>query len=147
MMRQRPALLALLLGQFLSAACASTVVAVQDRAVRDELELLAWRPATAADITGHWRARRLQGPAAAVLMDLAYWLDADGRFSGAALFVGPPPTYQVLSGTWTLGEGGWLQLGEEAEPARAEVPAEVAVGWLRLSGADGSLVLERAEVE
>lgn len=127
----------------LLASCASTVIAVQDRAVRDELELLAWRPVNAADLAGHWRARRIQGPAAAVLLDVAYWLDADGRFSGAALFAGPPPTYQVLSGAWTLDADGALQLGEEAEPARAEVAERL----LRLSGADGSLVLERAEIE
>ena len=124
-------------------SCASTVVAVEDRAVRDELELLDWRPAAASDLAGHWRAHRLDGPAAAVLLDLAYWLDADGRFSGAALFAGPPPTYQVLSGAWTLGAGAELQLGEESEPAQAEV----AAGLLRLTGSDGSLVLERAEIE
>lgn len=125
------------------AGCASSVVAVRDRAVRDEFELEAWRPATAADVAGHWRVRRLRGPAAAVLLDLAYWLDADGRFTGAALFAGPPPTYEVLSGTWTLGADGTLQLGQDSEPARAEV----AQGWLRLSGTEGSLVLERARVE
>lgn len=123
--------------------CASGVVAVRDRAVRDEFELAAWRPATAADLTGHWRARRIQGAAAAALLDLSYWLDADGRFSGAALFAGPPPTYQVLSGTWTLGSDGTLQLGEDSEPAKAEV----SQGRLRLSGAEGSLVLERARIE
>ena len=135
--------LAPLLVSIVAGACASSVVAVQDRAVRDDLQELDWRPATATDIAGHWRARRLQGPAAAVLLDLAYWMDADGRFSGAALFVGPPPTYEVLSGTWTLGADGMLQLGEDAEPAKAEV----AQGRLRLNGADGSLVLERAEIE
>ena len=127
----------------LGSGCASGVVAVRDRAVRDEFELAAWRPATAADLAGHWRARRIQGAAAAVLMDLAYWLDADGRFSGAALFAGPPPTYQVLSGTWTLGSDGTLQLGEDSEPAKADV----AQDHLRLSGADGSLVLERTRIE
>jgi len=135
--------LALLLAALSLASCASTVVAVQDRVVRDELELLAWRPAALADVTGHWRARRIHGQAAAVLLDLAYWLDADGRFSGAALFAGPPPTYQVLSGEWTLSADGELQLGEDSEPAKAEV----AEGLLRLSGTDGSLVLERAEIE
>jgi hypothetical protein len=135
--------LAALLVALSFASCASTVRAVQDRAVRDELALLAWRPAAEADVTGHWRARRIHGPAAAVLLDLAYWLDADGRFSGAALFAGPPPTYQVLSGAWTLGAGGELRLGEESEPAQAEV----AAGLLRLTGSDGSLVLERAEIE
>lgn len=126
-----------------TASCASSVVAVRDRAVQDELADVAWRPATAADLTGHWRAHRIQGAAAAVLLDLAYWLDADGHFSGAALFAGPPPTYEVLSGAWTLGADGTLQLGEDSEPARAEV----AQGRLRLSGPEGSLVLERARIE
>jgi len=126
----------------LLAGCASSVLSVKDRAVPDEVELLDWRPATAADIAGHWRVRSMQGPAAAVLRDLAYWIDADGRFSGAALFAGPPPAYQVLSGTWTPSADGTLQLGEDAAPARAEV----ARGWLRLSGAEGSLVFERAEI-
>ncbi len=110
--------------------------------MRDEFELLTWRPASAADIAGQWRVRSLAGPAAAVLMDLAYWMDVDGRFSGAALFTGPPPTYEVLSGTWTLSGEGMLQLGDDAEPARAEA----AEGWLRLSGAEGSLVFARAEI-
>lgn len=125
----------------LASSCASSVVAVQDRTVQDELTQLTWRPAVAADIPGHWRVRSLEGPAASALMDLTYWLDADGHFSGAALFVGPPPTYEVLSGTWSLADGR-LQLGEEAEPAAVEVSA----GFLRLSGAEGSLVLQRAEV-
>ena len=127
----------------LLASCASTVVGVQNRAVRNELELLAWRPAAAADLAGHWRARRIDGPAAAALLDVAYWLDADGWFAGGALLAGPPPTYQVLSGAWTLGADGTLQLGAEAEPARAEVAEHL----LRLSGREGSLVLERAEIE
>lgn len=131
----------------LAPACASSVVAVQDRTVRDELELLTWRPATATDLPGQWRVRSLQGPAAAVLMDISYWIDAGGRFSGAALFVGPPPAYQVLSGAWTISADGLLELGDEAEPARAEVAtSDARQGWLRLSGAEGSLVLERAEI-
>lgn len=131
------------LALFLGTACASSVVAIEDRTVIGESERIEWRPATAADIAGHWRVRSMLGPAAAVLMDLSYWMDADGRFSGAALFEGPPPTYEVLSGTWTLGQGGELQLGEEAAPAKAEVAHE----WLRLSGAEGSLVLERAQIQ
>jgi len=133
--------LAMLLVPALS-ACASSVTDVRERAVRDELELVEWRLATAADVAGHWRARSLEGPAAAVLLDLAYWLGADGEFTGAALFAGPPPEYRVLSGRWTLGEDGALRLGDDAEPARAEA----APGLLRLGGAEGRIVLERAEV-
>lgn len=132
-----------------AASCASTVISVQDRVVQDEFAGLVWHPVTAAELAGHWRVRRIQGSAAAVLMDIAYWMDADGRFSGAALFSGPPPTYQVLSGTWSLTADGRLQLGEDAEPAQAELatygdPAREA---LRLTGAEGSLVFERAEVQ
>jgi hypothetical protein len=110
--------------------------------VDEELTDLAWRPATQADLPGEWRARRILGPAAAVLMDVSYWLDASGRFSGAALLAGPPPTFEVLSGAWTLDADGSLQLGEESEPARAEVSGEL----LRLRGAEGSIVLERVEL-
>ncbi|MSR62102.1 MAG: hypothetical protein EXS08_06635 [Planctomycetes bacterium] len=132
-----------------AASCASTVISAKDRVVADEFAGLAWHPATAAELAGHWRVRRIQGPAAAVLMDISYWIDADGRFSGAALFSGPPPTYQVLSGTWTLAADGLLQLGEDAEAAQAEVASRVAPlrEVLRLTGAEGSLVFERAEVQ
>jgi hypothetical protein len=137
MTRRLPVLLALLF-----TGCASSVRAVQERAVHDEFALLDWRPATAAGLTGHWRVRSIRGSAAAVLMDLGYWIDADGHFSGAALFAGASPSYAVLSGTWTLSATGALQLGDEAAPARAEV----ARGWLRLSGAEGSLVFEHVEL-
>ena len=141
MQARRSSSLVLLVASWLGSACASGVIALEDRTVRDELELFSWRPATGPDVTGLWHVRSLQGSAAAALMDLAYWLDADGSFSGAALFAGTPPRYEVLSGTWTIADGV-LQLGAEAEPARAEV----AQSLLRLSGAEGSLVLERGEV-
>ena len=137
------ALLTCLAALALFTSCASTVVAVQDRAVRDEIESLAWRPALAAELVGHWRAKRIRGSAAAALLDVSYWLDDSGRFSGAALFAGPPPTYEVLSGTWSLGADGTLQLGADAEPAQAEV----AEAFLRLRGAEGALVFERAVIE
>lgn len=125
------------------AGCASSTIPAAERTVRDDLAERAWRPAVAADLVGHWRARRIEGPAAAALMDVAYWIDADGHFSGAALFTGPPPTYQVLSGRWSLAADGVLQLGEDAAPARAEVAEEL----LRVSGDEGALVFERARIE
>jgi hypothetical protein len=126
----------------LAPACASHKLAVGERAVQEESESIEWRAAAAGDLVGQWRARSIKGPAAAVLMDLAYWIAADGNFSGAALFAGSPPAYQVLSGRWTLMSDGRLQLGEDSEPARAEVGAS----FLRLEGAEGSIVLERAEL-
>ena len=54
----------------------------------------------------------------------------------------PNAQYQVLSGAWTLSDDGTLLLGEDAGPARAEVAEDL----LRLTGSEGSLVLERAEL-
>jgi hypothetical protein len=122
--------------------CASNVVAPADRNVRDELADAVWRPATAADLIGQWRVLSLSGEAASVLLDLAYFIAEDGNFSGSALFVGPPAHFEVLSGTWSLDATGKLQLGADAEPANVEV----AGGFLRLSGAEGSLIFERPAI-
>jgi hypothetical protein len=132
-----------LIGAVLVTGCASTTLDVSARDVRGEAEELVWRAATQAEIAGHWRLRSVDGPAAAVLMDIAYWLDPDGSFTGAALFMGPPPSYEVLAGSWSLDASGMLVLGEEAEPASVEIAGEL----LKLAGADGSLVLERAEIQ
>ena len=136
-------LLAFFVGAVLATSCASTTLDVSARGVRSEAEELLWRPATREEVVGHWRLRSIDGPAAAVLMDIAYWLDTDGNFTGAGLFVGPPPTYEVLSGTWSLDADGKLVLGEDAEPAAVEIAGEL----LKLAGADGSLVLERAAIQ
>jgi len=136
-------LLSFVLGAVLATGCASTTLDVSARGVRSESEELVWRAATREEIVGHWRLRSVDGPAAAVLMDIAYWLDTDGSFTGAALFVGPPPSYEVLAGSWSLDANGQLVLGEEAEPAAVEVAGEL----LKLAGADGSLVLERAAIQ
>jgi len=136
-------LLAPLLAAVLAAGCLpSTTLASADRAVKTDPLDVVWRRATAADLPGLWRTRSIEGGAAAVLLDLTYWISADGDFSGAALFAGPPPAYQVLAGKWTLAEDGSLLLGADAAPAQAEV----AGGLLRLTGAEGSLVLERASI-
>jgi hypothetical protein len=136
-------LLALFSALALATGCASTTLDVNARGVRSEAEELLWRAATRDEVVGHWRLRSVQGPAAAVLMDIAYWLDTEGSFTGAALFVGPPPGYEVLAGAWSLDGDGKLVLGEDAEPATAEIGGE----WLKLAGADGSLVLERAAIQ
>ena len=137
--RLPPALAAALL---LAGCGASRTLHADERAVQTAPEARTWRPAAAGDLPGLWRTRSIEGAAAAVLLDLCYWIGAEGEFSGAALFAGPPPEYQVLAGRWTLAEDGTLQLGADAAPARAEV----AEGLLRLGGAEGSLVLERAQL-
>ena len=138
----RAGFLLALVAPFAQGCLASTVVPEGQRGVQEGEAVHAWRPAADADLVGLWRTRSLTGAAAASILDLSYWISADGRFSGAALFAGPPPTYQVLAGSWGFDEQGRLVLGDDAEPARAEV----ADGLLRLSGSDGSLVLERSEL-
>lgn len=134
-------LLTAALASLTSGCIASNVLSVQDRAVQHDDAPLEWRTPTRSELIGLWRTTTIAGPAAAVLLDLTYWLSEDGTFSGAALFGGPPPAYETLSGSWTFA-GGSLQLGEDVEPAVAEVAGDL----LRLSGGDGVLTLERAEL-
>jgi hypothetical protein len=139
--------LLLLLAALGPGCLASSVVDSRDRAVKDESAAIAWQPARAEELGGLWRARSIEGPAAAALLDICYWFDSDGHFSGAALFPGPPPAYQVLSGAWSTTADGRVLLGEDAEPARIERARVAGQELLRLTGAEGRLVLERAEVE
>jgi len=129
-----------LLAALAPACVASNVLSVSDRAVSSELDPGEWHAATAEDLTGLWRTVGIEGEAATVVLDVTYWIAADGTFSGAALFAGPPPSYQVLSGTWRF-EDGVLVLGD-GEPARVEAGER----GLRLTGEQGRLVLERAEI-
>ena len=103
-------------------------------------EDVAWRPAAPADVPGLYSSTEIDGAAAAVLFEVHYWFDADGRFTGAALMETPQREYRVLSGAWRL-EDGWLALSDEGEPARAEVAGDL----LRLTGGQGTVVLERRE--
>jgi hypothetical protein len=141
-MRTRHLLAILALAPLATGCIASNVLGVQDRAVQLDETPLDWRAPERAELVGLWRTTAISGPAAAVLLDLTYWLDDDGTFSGAALFAGPPPAYETLSGTWRFGADGTLQLGEDVEPATVELAADV----LRLRGTDGVLTFERAEL-
>ena len=137
-LRTSIALAALLAGGCL----ASTTLDRGQRAVTDGPDALVWRAATPAELPGLWRTISIEGAAAAVLLDVTYWIAEDGSFSGAALFAGPPPAYQVLSGSWRLDADGLFHLGEDAEPERAELSGD----RLGLTGAEGSLVLEHAGI-
>lgn len=117
----------------------SNVVAVEDRRVVDDLGTVAWGPVARDDLRGLFHAIHLDGPLAGVLRSISYWFDADGTFTAAALFAGPPPSYRVLDGTWELAADGRLQLGAGAEPADVARSDDL----LRLSGADGIVVLQR----
>jgi hypothetical protein len=130
-----------LLAAFAGAGCvASGTLDPSARAVAEPevAPPLDWRPATAQDLDGLYVSVEIRGAAAAVLRELRYWLDSGGEFSGAALFVVPSPRFETLSGRWTL-EGGRLTLGEGAAPATAEVAGDL----LRITGEEGTVVLER----
>lgn len=120
-------------------ACASSkTLAPSERAVLPVEEQRAWRPASAEDLRGLFVSTSIEGELAAVLREVQYWFDADGRFSGAALVTVPSPSFQTLEGRWSLHESR-LELEGGAEPALAEVADDL----LRLSGSDGRIVLRR----
>ncbi len=119
----------------------SNVVAAEDRAVViEDLEGLEWtRLALADDLVGLYHSVRLEGPLASALESISYRFADDGSFSGAALFGGPPPSFQVLDGSYRLLDDGRLELGEGTEPAEVVIFEEL----LRLSGPDGTVYLQR----
>lgn len=116
----------------------SNVVAATDRSVVVESDTAEWHPATLEDVPGYYSSGPMTGALATALLKLHYHFSPDGSFTGAALFPGPPAAFQVLSGSWTLGEDARLTL-DDAEPA----DLEAADGMLRLTGPDGSVVLYR----
>jgi hypothetical protein len=120
----------------------SNVVAPTDRAVRVDAANVVWSAGDAADLSGYWSSRELTGPIASAVRRLHYWFEPDGSFTGAALLEGPPLAFAVLSGTFRFDEQRRLLLGEDAEPALLEKGG----GLLRLTGADGIVVLEQEEL-
>ncbi len=121
-----------------TAACIpSNLVAPDERMVALDSDLVAWRPAERADVPGLYSSREITGTLAGSIWKLHYYFDEGGAYTGAALFAGSPPHFEVLSGTWTF-ESGSLRL-DDAEPAILEAGA----GLLRLRGEEGSVVLER----
>jgi|SRR5690606_34114357 len=121
----------------------SNVVAIEDRAVDlSWTDDSVWAAGSREDLPGLWTSIELSGPLAASLQKLVYLFEADGRFTGAALFAGPPAEFGVLTGSWQLDAPGQLRLGEDAEPAELDV----AEGLLRIRGAEGVVVLRREEL-
>lgn len=131
----RTAFLALL--ALLTACFPSSVVAPDERFVAIDSDLVAWHPAELADVPGLYFSTEIAGPMAGTLWRVYYLFDAGGAYTGAALFAGSPPHFEVLSGSWTF-EAGRLRL-DDAEPAALEV----GPGMLRLRGEGGSVVLAR----
>ena len=123
----------------LCASCAGSGTLAQDqRAAALEGHAIVWRPATAADVPGVYVSRELTGPLAAYLRKLVYLLEADGSYAGAALVDAAPPRFEVLAGAWSFVEGCLVLDG--GPPAALETCDD---GSLRLSGAEGVVVLER----
>ena len=129
---------------FSCAGCVpSNVVAATDRSVVIEAERAEWQLAGPKDVPGLWSSTHLSGALAVALHKVIYHFEPDGHFTGAALLSGPPAAFQVLSGTWAFDADGRFRLGEDVEPAILERTTD---GMLRLSGADGTVVLYREEL-
>lgn len=117
---------------------ASTVLEPSQRAGAADDPQEAWRVATADDIPGLYSSTSIDGATAAVLREVHYWFEADGRFTGAALMSVPQLEYTTLSGHWRFSDG-LLFLSEDGLPAQAEVAGDL----LRLSSEEGVLVLRK----
>jgi len=143
----RRLLLALLAGLPWTAACIpSNVVARQDRAVElDSARLdalkLEWRPAAEGDLQGLYRSVRITGDAASSVLRIYYYFSPkDGKYTGAALLAGSPPSFQTLSGTFELQEST-LVLDDQRIAARATETC------LELATDDGTVILQRVPIE
>lgn len=131
-------LLAAALAALPSAAClASSVIAPEDRAAHLGPEELPWQPYAGAPLAGLYASVAISGDLSLGLLKVYYHFTPDGRFTGAALLTGEPPSFQTLSGTWSLSADG-LRLGEGAPAKLEEAPDH-----LRLSGEEGAVVLRR----
>lgn len=122
----------------LGACIAPSVVDPADRAVDLSLASLVWQPATLDNVPGTYVSTELTGPLAAALRKLVYLFEADGNYTGAALFDDAPPHFEVLTGMWVLTAQGLVLDG--GPPGRIEVAPD---GSLRLSSDEGSVVLRR----
>jgi hypothetical protein len=123
----------------LCASCAGNgVLAREQRAAVVAAEAVEWHPASAADVPGVYVSSELTGALAGYLRKLVYLFEADGSYAGAALVDVSPPRFEVLAGSWAWVDGSLVLDG--GPPATLEVAAS---GGLRLSGAEGVVVLQR----
>lgn len=123
----------------LSSCIGSTLLDAEHRAVEPKVIEHQWRPAVADTIPGQYESVEVRGEAAGAMLKVYYFFMAGGRYTGAALVVDRDgPSFQVLTGRWQLVDGQ-LTLGEDTEPARAEMDGS----FLRISTDTGTLVLRR----
>jgi hypothetical protein len=122
----------------LGACIAPSVVDPADRAVDLNSAELVWQAAMPSDVPGTYVSTELSGPLAAALRMLVYLFEADGHYTGAALFDDAPPHFEVLTGMWELTAAGLVLDG--GPPGRIEVAPD---GSLRLSSDEGRVVLRR----
>lgn len=127
----------------LAPACITpSVVDSSGRQVEVKAEQLAWRPATAADLSGLFESVAIEGEAAAALWRAYYHFAADGTYTGAALVIGGAnPEFQTLSGSWRL-EGGLLDLGDGIP-----ILVSAAEQLLRMESEGGVATFRRAAVQ
>ncbi len=124
-----------------SSCIAPSVLAPEERLVELDSEAVDWRPAVAYDVPGTYVSTQLSGPLAASLRKLVYHFEAEGAYTGAGLFDGDPPRFEVIGGHWTIATDG-LHL-DDAAPAALEVADD---GSLRLTGEEGRVVLRKEKL-
>lgn len=120
------------------ACIAPSVVAKEDRGATLDAADCAWRPGTESDLPGTYVSTELSGPLAASLRKIVYLFEPEGTYTGAGLIDDAPPRFEVIDGRWSMEDDG-LHLDGGA-PATVEVAED---GSLRLSGAEGRVVLRR----
>jgi hypothetical protein len=132
----------LLLVALMPACIAPSVVDSTGRDVEAVDIALEWRPATNEDFDGFFESTSIEGEAAASLGRIYYHFARRGTYTGAALVIGEgEPTFQTLTGQWTLAASG-LDLGDGVY-----VRASAAQGHLRLASEGGVVTLERRAIE
>ena len=140
MRRARTAWAALAAAGPLCSCLPSSVVAPEDRSAFLGTAELPWQPYAGEPLDGLYASVAIEGDAALGLLKVYYCFMHDGSFTGAALLATDPPAFQVLSGAWSL-EADGLHLGSGPPALLEEAP-----GHLRLSGAEGAVVLRREEL-
>lgn len=136
-----PALAAGLAALTLPSGCIpSNVVAEQDRAVVVPAAALRWEEPLPSALAGLYESVAITGEIAAAMLEVYYWFDAGGEFTGAALvLVDGSPRFQTLAGRYRIADGR-IWLGEVEEPAALAA----AAGHVRFSSGEGTLVLRLA---
>ena len=139
---RRATALAVLAAPLLAGCIASNVVAREDRATAPPRAELALEAGPPERLEGLWESVEIRGEAAAHLARILYLFEARGRYTAAALVLGPEgATFQTLEGTWSVRETRLVL--DDAEP----VELRHGQGHVLIDAPTGSVLLRSVELE